>query len=45
LKIDEEYILDLCDEVIGRRSLRQHRFFFLRGDSGRKLPVDARIGG
>lgn len=41
MKSDEAYILDLCDELIGRRSLRQHRFFFLRGDSGKKLPVDA----
>ncbi len=43
---DESYILDLCDEVIGVRSVRQHRFDFLLGDPGfngrrRMLPVDA----
>jgi hypothetical protein len=38
---DEAYILDLCDQVLGLVSLRQHRFDFLRGDTGRKLPVDA----
>lgn len=40
---DEAYILDLCDEVLGRKARRQHRFDFLRGDGdpGRKLPVDA----
>ncbi|TVQ51090.1 MAG: hypothetical protein EA377_13315, partial [Phycisphaerales bacterium] len=31
----------LCDKVLGRTARRQHRFDFLRGDSGRKLPVDA----
>lgn len=29
---DESYILDLCDAVLRRKSLRQHRFDFLRGD-------------
>ena len=38
---DEAYILDLCDELLGCRAERQHRFSFLRGDSGRCLPVDA----
>lgn len=37
---DEAYILDICDEVLGLKGLRQHRFDFLRGDSGTKLPVD-----
>ncbi|MBZ9628126.1 hypothetical protein LB450_08450 [Psychroflexus sp. CAK1W] len=38
---DEDYIIDLCDEVLGLQSSRQHRFDFLRGDTGVKLPVDA----
>lgn len=39
---DEEYVIDLCDEILQRQSLRQYRGFdFLLGDSGRKLPVDA----
>lgn len=40
---DEAYVLDLCDEILGQASRRQHRFDFLRGDGdpGRKLPVDA----
>lgn len=43
---DEEYILHLCDEILGYKSLRQHRFDFLRGDPGingrmTMLPVDA----
>jgi len=37
---DEEYVLDLCDEVLLTKGLRQHRYEFLRGDSGTKLPVD-----
>jgi len=43
---DEFYVIDLCDEVLGREGLRQHRFDFLLGDpsakTGRqvKLPVD-----
>ncbi|MFD0976564.1 hypothetical protein [Salinimicrobium gaetbulicola] len=40
-KSDEAYILDLCDEILKEKSLRQHRFDFLRGDTGTKLPVDA----
>lgn len=38
---DEKYVLDLCDEILGEHSLRQYRFNFLRGDTGRRLPVDA----
>lgn len=43
---DEAYVIDLCDEVLGMRALRQHRFDFLRGDAkpvkqGTRLPVDA----
>lgn len=38
---DENYVLDLCDEILNRKASRQHRFDFLRGDSGVKLPVDA----
>lgn len=38
---DENYIIDLCDEIIGEESSRQHRFEFLVGDTGSKLPVDA----
>ncbi len=38
---DEYYVIDLCDEVLGNKASRQHTFDFLRGDTGRKLPVDA----
>ena len=40
---DEQYVLALCDSVLGCRSERQHRFPFLLGDGPRpaKLPVDA----
>lgn len=43
---DEHYVLDLCDEVLGRKGLRQHRFDFLLGDPNAqgkctKLPVDS----
>ena len=43
---DEAYIIDLCDELLGERALRQHRFDWLRGDPGvsghsMRLPVDA----
>ncbi|MES2418299.1 MAG: hypothetical protein V4541_08930 [Bacteroidota bacterium] len=37
---DEHYILELCDEVLHRKGIRQHRFDFLKGDTGVKLPVD-----
>jgi hypothetical protein len=43
---DEHYVLDLCDDVLGRIGLRQHRFDFLLGDPNAqgkcaKLPVDS----
>lgn len=38
---DETYIIDLCDKVLNDIASRQHRFDFLRGDTGVKLPVDA----
>ena len=43
---DEAWVIDLCDKVLLRKALRQHRFPFLAGDpgpSGRRtcLPVDA----
>lgn len=38
---DETYIIDLCDEVLKITAMRQHRFKFLKGDTGVKLPVDA----
>lgn len=38
---DEDYVIDLCDEVLGLEASRQHRFDFLTGDTGRELPVDA----
>jgi hypothetical protein len=43
---DEGYVIDLCDEVLGERALRQHRFDWLLGDPGAvgtraALPVDA----
>lgn len=38
---DEAYIIDLCDEILGIKASRQHRFEFLTGDTGRMLPVDA----
>lgn len=42
---DEHYVLDLCDKVISKTGLRQHRFDFLLGDANAKgvcakLPVD-----
>lgn len=42
----ETYVIDICDELLGTNSSRQHRFNFLRGDPGRsgrsvRLPVDA----
>ena len=41
MRDDENYIIDLCDAVLKEKASRQHRFGFLLGDSGRKLPVDA----
>ena len=38
---DELYVIDLCDEILGLKAKRQHRFPFLLGDSGKGLPVDA----
>ncbi len=37
---DETYILDFCDEILCMKGMRQHRFDFLRGDSGTPLPLD-----
>ena len=43
---DAQYIIDICDRVLGAPALREHRFDFLRGDPGRngraaaKLPVE-----
>jgi hypothetical protein len=31
---DEAYVLDLCDEVLGDRGSRQHRFDWLVGTRG-----------
>lgn len=44
---DENYIINLCDELLNDKAARQHRFPFLLGDfhkdkiSRTKLPVDA----
>lgn len=38
---DEYYVIDLCDEILGMKASRQHKFDFLVGDAGTKLPVDA----
>lgn len=38
---DETYVIDLCDKILNDTASRQHRFDFLTGDTGRKLPVDA----
>jgi len=38
---DENYVLDICDEILNLQSSRQHRFSFLLGDAGTKLPVDS----
>ena len=38
---DENYVLDLCDKVLNQRASRQHKFDFLLGDAGTRLPVDA----
>lgn len=38
---DESYVIDLCDKVLELKASRLHRFDFLLGDSGAKLPVDA----
>jgi len=41
LNSDESYVINLCDEVLGMKAYRQHKFDFLRGDTGMPLPVDA----
>lgn len=43
---DEDYVIDLCDELLGETARRQFCFDWLRGDArpgrrGRRLPVDA----
>ena len=44
---DEQYILYICDEILGETSIKQHKFNYLLGDlhkngkSRTKLPVDA----
>lgn len=44
---DEHYVIDLCDEILGRKASRQHRFPFVLGDLHRNgtgrtaLPCDA----
>lgn len=44
---DEDYIIDLCDAILGIKASRQYRFDFLLGDlhtngvTRTKLPVDA----
>ena len=38
---DEYYIIRLCNEVLGQVAVQQYKFEFLKGDSGRPLPVDA----
>src|SRR5690606_19590909 len=42
---DENYVLDLCDDILNRTASRQHKFDFLKGDMNEKghavkLPVD-----
>ena len=38
---DEDYVINLCDEILGMKAERQYRFDFLLGDTGVRLPVDA----
>lgn len=43
---DADYVLDLCDQLLGEAGLREHRFDWLLGDPNgkgtrRSLPVDA----
>jgi hypothetical protein len=43
---DEQYVIDLCDKILGLTSIRQHKFDFLLGDKNAnglqaKLPVDS----
>jgi hypothetical protein len=46
VKNDESYIIDLCDEILGLKAVRQCTFDFLRGDPNkrgicRRLKIDA----
>lgn len=38
---DEYYVVELCNKVLNRAASQQHKFDFLCGDNGYKLPVDA----
>jgi very-short-patch-repair endonuclease len=43
---DEQYVIDLCNKILGLKAKRQYRFDFLLGDPNKdgkcvKLPVDA----
>lgn len=38
---DEDYVINLCDEILDMKAERQYRFDFLLGDTGVRLPVDA----
>lgn len=43
---DEDYVVDLCNEILGETALKKYRFDFLRGDAregekGIRLPIDA----
>lgn len=38
---DEAYVVGLAAEILNEEPLRQHRFDWLRGDTGVGLPVDA----
>jgi hypothetical protein len=43
---DETYIVDHCDNILGQKAIRGHRFDFLLGDPGKRgrqsrLPIDA----
>lgn len=38
---DENYVIGLCNEALKRTASQQHHFDFLRGDTGKHLPVDA----
>ncbi len=40
-KEDANYVLGFCDSLLSQISIREHRFPFLVGDTGRMLPVDA----
>jgi hypothetical protein len=38
---DAAYVIGLCDAILNHRGKRGHRFDFLRGDAGHRLPVGA----